>query len=76
MRQHSTGAAGLPLTAPGGLLTQLARPVPQTARRSRGRPAARISLTSPLPPPAAAGPRPASPGTLLATGLALAEASQ
>jgi hypothetical protein len=38
MRQHSTGAAGLPLTAPGGLLTQLARPVPQTARRSRGRP--------------------------------------
>jgi hypothetical protein len=76
MRQHSTGAAGLPLTAPGGLLTQLARPVPQTARRSRGRPAARISLTSPLPPPAAAGPRPASPWDVASDRPALAETSQ
>jgi hypothetical protein len=33
MRQHRGGGAAL--TAPGGLLTQLAKPVPETARRSR-----------------------------------------
>jgi hypothetical protein len=38
MRQHRE--AGLSLTAPGGLLTQLAKPVPETARRSYGRQAA------------------------------------